>query len=189
MSTDFARVGDADIFNAITSFVLQLRRVEKYRHSILFIHAEANDWTKSNRYCEELLMPDYGPGLREANSVDASGAGRYGIYTDDEEKIHWADALTHDFMSGSVCYASEFVSQDGDTFKHMFEEEVRYFRDEKKAVTDEIFQKVQHKYTGKGPGGKKDDRVSAYCLASWQMKRLRQTAKGRAFALKHGVIM
>lgn len=112
----------------ICSFVRRIRAVQDYRQSHIIVHAEANDWTKADRYCRELMQPEYGPGLVVPNSQDDSGLGRFGVYTNEDEKQKWADCIEQAFMGQEICYAAQFVSSDPEAVKAKFEDQVRFYR-------------------------------------------------------------
>ena len=133
-----------------TGFIKRLRGVKEYRDARIIVHAEANDWTKADRYCRELMQPEYGPpGYVLPNSQDKSGQGRYGVYTDEDEKVHWADCIEQAFIGEEVCYADKFVSLDPEGIKRKFEDQVRFYRREIAEVKDPIFQDPRFRYTGK----------------------------------------
>lgn len=151
------------------------------------IHVEANDRTKADRFAKELLCSRYGPGPRYATSNDTSGEGKYGIMTDQDEKYKWAECVQYDFMSGAICYSTNFIADKPDEIKQMFEEEVRFFRDEQTAPEDPIFQEAKHRYTAKGSGNRKDDLLCAYAQGATQMVDMRKQTKWQLMADRHGV--
>lgn len=133
----------------ITGFVKRLRKVKEYHDAHIIVHAEANDWTKADRYCRELMQPEYGPGQVLPNSQDDSGLGRYGVYTNEDEKSKWADCIEQAFLGEEVCYAEQFVSTDPEALQRKFEDQVRFYRKEIKEGLDPIFQDPRFRYTGK----------------------------------------
>jgi hypothetical protein len=158
-----------------------------YAKSYKIIDAEANDWTKADRYCRDLMKDEFSPGLVFADSADKSGMGRYGIYTDEAEKLKWAMEIERAFMSGAVCYARDFISVGGaEEFKRGFEDEVRFFRVERKPPED-IWSKDKFIVTGKGNGGKCDDRICAFGFSLAQTTRRRGDRRWNHWAGEHGV--
>lgn len=141
--------GDVEIFGLTTGFAKRLKAHPMYRDAHVIIHAEANDWTKADRYCRELMQPEYGPGQWVPNSQDDSGQGRLGVYTNEDEKSHWADCIEQAFFGEQVCYARDFISLDPDGLKRKFEDQVRFYRREVKEGTDPIFNDPRYRYTGK----------------------------------------
>lgn len=159
-----------------------------YADAYKVIDAEANDWTKADRYCRELMKPEYAPrGKVLADSVDKSGLARYGIYTDEAEKMKWADQIEYAFMSGAVCYAKDFIcAGDPEAFKRGFEDEAEFFRVERKPAED-VWSKDKFIVTGKGNGGKKDDRICAFGFSLTQTARRRKDANWKNWAIEQGL--
>jgi hypothetical protein len=177
-----------EIFGLTTGFVKRLRAVKDYRESHIIVHAEANDWTKADRYCRELMQPEYSPGVGKVwpNSQDSSGAGRYGVYTDEDEKSKWADCIEQAFLGEEVCYAQQFVSLDAEATQRKFEDQARLYRREIKEGKDTIFQDPRFRYTGKAPG-RCDDLVSIFGLVERWAKYLRRDPRWQNWANEHGV--
>lgn len=171
----------------ITGFVKRLRKFKDYRDAHIIVHAEANDWTKADRYCRELMQPEYGPGQVLPNSQDDSGLGRYGVYTNEDEKAQWADCIEQAFLGQEVCYAQQFCSIDAKGTQQKFEEQVRFYRKEIKEGLDPVFQDPRFRYTGKGGGGRFDDLVSIFGLVERRSKQIRKDARWQEWANKYGV--
>jgi hypothetical protein len=176
-----------EIFGLTTGFAKRLKAHPTYRDCHVIIHAESNDWTKADRYCTELMQPEYGPGKWLPNSYDPTGQGRHGVYTDDDEKEKWADCIEQAFLGEEVVYAQDFISLDPEGIKRKFEDQARFYRREISEVKDPIFQDPRYRYTGKGNGGRFDDLISIFGLIERQSKRVRKDPRWQAWANKHGV--
>lgn len=162
---------------------------ERYKNAYKIIDAEANDWTKADRYCRDLMADEFGPGMVRPDSTDKSDAKRYGIFTDHEQKLHWKTEIENAFMSGAVCYAKDFITcSDPEEIKRGFEDETKFFRIENK-IHDNIWEKDKSIITGKGNGGRKDDRITSFGFSLTQRTRRLHDRRWQNWAERHGVIM
>ncbi len=163
---------------------------EKYGKSFKIIIAEANDWTKADRYCKDMMSDEFGgPGIVKAESNDTQKPKRYGVYTDPGEKVHWKTEIEKAFMSGAVCYAQDFVTcGDANEFQRQFEEEARFFRVEKKLHQD-VWEKDKFIITGKGNGGRMDDRICAFGMVLAQRSNIINNPLWQNWAEQNGVML
>lgn len=177
------------IFRTIMDFVTKLGKHPRYCNAVLWVHCEANDWTKADKYCKELLRGPYWPGKVVADSNDDPEVGRLGVYTDEDTKVEWTAMLKGDFEDERIYYATDLISSDPDKFKHTFEEQVRFWREEQKLPQDPVFGTTRVKIIGKGMGGKKDDIACAYLLAATRQMAMRHDPRWERVADGFNVII
>lgn len=160
-----------------------------YSKSYKIIDCEANDWTKADRYCKDLMADEFGVEMVFPDSADKTDKKRYGIYTDPAAKLNWKTEVENAFMSGAVCYANDFVTcGDAEHFKRAFEEETRFFRVENK-IHENPWEKDKFIITGKGNGGRLDDRICAFGFLLTQRTRQLHDPRWQAWAEARGIMI
>jgi hypothetical protein len=177
-----------EIFGLIKGFVERLRAIPDYHNSKIIIHAEANDWTKADRYCRELMEPEYGPGEVVPNSQDNQNLGRFGVYTNALEKDKFADHIERAFLGEEICYARDFCSLAPKEIQAKFEDQAIFYRKEIREGADPIFQEPRYRYTGKGQGGRCDDLITIFGLIDrWAYHLRRDRGTWAKWAADRGV--
>lgn len=141
-----------------------------YPKAYILVYPESNmSWVTSDGIRDLLAASELQP-LEVVHRIENKET-RYGVWTDANVKRDAAYSVQRSLMSGSLCYASGFVSLDDAGSRTKLHNQLKFFRDEVKEPADQVFGKFRNELSGKAPG-KKDDLVTCLQLvAHWSYKQ------------------
>jgi hypothetical protein len=142
-----------------------LRNDERTHNSYIKVFWEANSaWSGVDAARRLIKNPENkvaNANMISFHSTDRK-ANKPGVWTDTEEKLIGADRLQEALMRNRLCYASGFSTGTESSpalMRKKIEEQLQQYRHEIKVPDDggALGTKIKHHWSGKGPGGRRDD--------------------------------
>jgi hypothetical protein len=169
----------------VLSHLSALSQHPKYgkAHKLVFIEANMS-YIGADQVATWCRRMEYQPVIIE--SRDPSPRGRVGVWTGPYEKEAYAWTLRDIIEADCLYYAADMIGSNTKGDKEALIAQLRQYRMERLDPTDMAFGKFKYAYTGKTPGGLKDDFALSAMIATYWGRRKREDQQFRLWAKQMG---